>query len=57
MNSVPNGPVNQILPAYPCPDDIAHWRLALFKGFLGCLADQAKIDLRDRPRRQRMRIE
>src|SRR5262245_10846503 len=35
--------VNFLLPAHPHPDDIAHRRIALHKGFQGRLTDHAPI--------------
>src|ERR1700740_1607528 len=35
--------VNFLLPAHPHPDDIAHRRIALLKGFQGRLTDHATI--------------
>src|SRR6516162_7909927 len=35
--------VNFLLPAHPHPDDIAHRRIALLKGFQGRLADHSTI--------------
>src|SRR6516225_1304291 len=35
--------VNFLLPAHPHPDDIAHRRIALLKGFQGRLTDHAPI--------------
>src|SRR6476659_11037167 len=46
--------VHFLLPAHPHPDDIAHRRIALFKGFQGRLTDHSTIshhrDLRNRKR-------
>src|SRR5215471_7297831 len=35
--------VNFLLPAHPDPDDIAHRRISLLKGFQGRLADHSTI--------------